>query len=165
MSLNFLNKLLHRKPDFHEKLAALEEGRYICTHCYKDIDYKLLTPLTMSHCPYCDDLYIVPQKLDEWWVLSPNHINYFSHATLQNLCEGCGFKIVHKTCSFPMELFLLFGDVYIGDAQLGSVCHEKRVKFEKLMRKHGMMSEMDDLYAAFANLNLGRTALIYVTPT
>lgn len=102
--------------------------------------------------------------LDEWWVLSPNHINYFSHDTLQKLCEGCGFKVVHKTSSFPMELFLLFGDVYIGDAELGSVCHEKRVKFEKLMRKQGMKSELDNLYASFANLNLGRTALIYVTP-
>jgi len=71
MSLNFLNKLLHREPDFHEKLAALEEGRYICTHCYKDIDYQLLTPLSMSHCPYCNDLFIVPQKLDDWWVLAP----------------------------------------------------------------------------------------------
>jgi SAM-dependent methyltransferase len=102
--------------------------------------------------------------LDEWWVLSPNHINYFSHDTLEKLCEGCGYKIVHKTASFPLELFLLFGDVYIGDAELGSKCHEKRVNFEKLMRKHGMKPEMDNLYSAFANLNLGRTVLIYATP-
>lgn len=71
MQLNFLNKLLHREPDYDQKIAALETGRYICTHCFKELDYELLTPLEMTNCPYCDDLFIVPQKLDEWWVLAP----------------------------------------------------------------------------------------------
>ena len=40
--------------------------------------------------------------LNEWWVLPPNHINYFSHTSLQTLLKGCGFTIIRCTSSFPL---------------------------------------------------------------
>lgn len=103
-------------------------------------------------------------NLDEWWVYPPNHINYFSHESLQNLLKGCGFRIVNCTASFPLDMFLLFGDQYVGNSDLGSQCHEKRVNFERLMMKHGKVDKLKQLYKSFAELNLGRSISVYATP-
>tara|TARA_Y200000002_G_scaffold383101_1_gene403217 strand:- start:4680 stop:5558 length:879 start_codon:yes stop_codon:yes gene_type:complete len=102
--------------------------------------------------------------LDEWWVYPPNHINYFSHDSLQKLLNGCGFKIIHCTSSFPLDIFLLFGDKYIGNPELGRECHNKRVRFEQLMEKHGKAEKLKKFYNALSKLNLGRMISIYATP-
>ena len=102
--------------------------------------------------------------LDEWWVFPPNHINYFSHDSLQRLLEGCGFEIVYCTSAFPLEMFLLFGDQYVGNPVLGRDCHNKRVRFEQLMEKHGKTEKLKMFYDALADLNLGRSISVYATP-
>ena len=76
-------------------------------------------------------------NLEEWWVVSPNHINYFSPESLMNLMRRCDYEIFEYHTSFPLEIFLLFGENYINNREIGTKCHEKRVKFEKLMLKHG----------------------------
>jgi SAM-dependent methyltransferase len=103
-------------------------------------------------------------NLNEWWVHPPNHINYFSHDSLQKLLKGCGFKIVHCTSSFPLDMFLLFGDQYIGNSELGRECHNKRVRFEQLMEKHGKAEKLNMFYDSLAELNLGRSISVYATP-
>ena len=103
-------------------------------------------------------------NLDEWWVHPPNHINYFSHDSLQDLLKGCGFEIIHCTASFPLDIFLLFGDQYVGDSDLGRECHNKRVRFEELMVKHGKSDKMKKFYEALSLLNLGRSISVYATP-
>jgi SAM-dependent methyltransferase len=102
--------------------------------------------------------------LNEWWVHPPNHINYFSHDSLQKLLKGCGFKIIHCTSSFPLDMFLLFGDQYIGNPKLGRECHNKRVRFEQLMEKHGKAKKLKKFYDALSELNLGRSISVYATP-
>jgi 2-polyprenyl-3-methyl-5-hydroxy-6-metoxy-1,4-benzoquinol methylase len=71
--------------------------------------------------------------LGEWWVAAPRHINYFSHSTLAALLERCGFEVTAVSSTFPLEMFLLMGDVYVGDPVLGKACHRKRVKFERTL--------------------------------
>ena len=92
-------------------------------------------------------------NLDEWWVFPPNHINYFSHDSLQELLRGCGYKIIHWTSSFPLDMFLLFGDQYVGNPKLGRECHNKRVKFEHLMEKHGKVEKLKKINNALSELN------------
>ena len=65
----------------------------------------------------------------------------------------------------PLELFLLFGDVYVGDGELGKNCHEKRVAFEDNLRRHGKSDTLNRFYTAMADLNLGRSAIVYATPS
>jgi 2-polyprenyl-3-methyl-5-hydroxy-6-metoxy-1,4-benzoquinol methylase len=101
--------------------------------------------------------------LNEWWVLPPNHINYFSHSTLATLAEKIGYKIFKKDSSFPIDMFLTFGDVYIGKPDLGRECHNKRTNFENLMFKHQKKEELYNLYESLANLNIGRNAIVYAT--
>ena len=103
-------------------------------------------------------------NLDQWWVLAPNHINYFSHQSLQSLLQQCGYTVVHCEAAFPLEIFLLFGDQYVGNAELGRQCHEKRVNFEMLLRKHGKSNALNAFYKSLAELGLGRSSIVYAKP-
>jgi len=102
--------------------------------------------------------------LNEWWFYPPNHINYFSHDSLKSLLKSCGYKIEYCTSSFPLDLFLLFGDNYVGNPELGRECHNKRVNFERLMIKHNKKEKLNAFYESLAELNLGRSISIYATP-
>lgn len=65
-----------------------------------------------------------------WWIVPPEHINYFDFQTHEELLKKLGFEPLLRTTDFPMELFLLMGDNYIGNDDVGSKCHQKRMKFE-----------------------------------
>ena len=102
--------------------------------------------------------------LNDWWVCQPNHINYFSVTSLKNLIKSCDYDIVDYQSSFPIEIFMLMGDVYVGNPDLGKQCHQRRVKFEYLMNKHGKGEKLQQLYKHLADVNLGRQVVIYATP-
>jgi len=99
--------------------------------------------------------------LSDWWVAPPAHLNYFSRDTLHNLLEGCGYEVKLAEASFPLEMFLLFGDCYVGNSSLGKQCHMKRVEFENNLRRLGHDGKLRDFYQALAGLNLGRQVKIY----
>lgn len=99
--------------------------------------------------------------LSDWWVAPPAHLNYFSRSTLQNLLQGCGYEVILAESSFPLEMFLLFGDCYVGDSKLGRECHLKRVAFEENLRRVGQEAKLRDFYQALARLDLGRQVKIY----
>ena len=44
-------------------------------------------------------------------------------------------------------MFLLFGDQYVGNPKIGRECHNKRVNFERLMRKYNKEKELKALLA------------------
>ena len=103
-------------------------------------------------------------NLSEWWVCPPNHINYFSVSSIKHLLVQCGYDIVHYESSFPLEIFMLLGDVYVGNPELGKMCHQRRVKFEYLMRKHGKGEKLGQIYKCLADLDLGRQVVVFAAP-
>ncbi|EFK97386.1 3-demethylubiquinone-9 3-methyltransferase [sediment metagenome] len=91
-----------------------------------------------------------------WWVAPPHHVNYFDFDSLEKLLIQCGFNILERQTTFPIDLFLLMGENYIGNDQLGRNCHEKRKTFELNLHKAGLGQKVKDLYAKIASLNIGR---------
>jgi len=65
--------------------------------------------------------------------ISDVHINYFNPVGLRNLLTACGFRVIHESATFPMEIFILLGFDYRGNDSLGRNCHNFRLKLEKLM--------------------------------
>lgn len=99
--------------------------------------------------------------LSQWWVAPPAHLNYFSSSTLAELLSHLGFDVALIESSFPMELFLLMGENYVQDRQLGRQCHERRMAFEMNLRKLGEGDVLRSFYKALASVNLGRQVIAY----
>jgi len=91
-----------------------------------------------------------------WWVAPPHHINYFDFASLGGLLERCGLEIVDRTCTFPIDWFLLMGDDYVHEPALGRACHARRKRFELGLDAAGLGELKARLYRAIAACGLGR---------
>ncbi len=102
--------------------------------------------------------------LGQWWVVPPNHINYFSPESLKRLVSECGYGSFYCESSFPLEMFLLMGDSYVGNPELGSICHSRRVAFERSLRQTGREEDLHRFYQALAEINLGRQTVLFCYP-
>ncbi len=99
-------------------------------------------------------------NLKSWWVSAPQHINYFTVPHLVNLVNNCGFEVFLKESTFPLEMFILFGEQYVGNFALGKAIHEKRVLFEKTIKKYDNDYKRK-MFQKFAEIGLGREITVY----
>ncbi len=90
-----------------------------------------------------------------WWLVPKHHINYFDFKSITKLLEKTGFEIVELMSTFPMEFFLLSGDNYVGNDELGRKCHLKRKNFEMNLYKYGS-NLVNNFYTALAKNGIGR---------
>ena len=93
---------------------------------------------------------------EPWWITKPDHINYFSLPSLQMLYAHFGFDVLYAQSDFPMEMFLLMGDIYVGHPEVGTACHAKRVSFD--LGLPGPVRRR--LYQALAEAGIGRDLLV-----
>ena len=93
--------------------------------------------------------------LKKWWVVPKEHINYFSHKSLQKLLVSNNFKIELLSSTFPIDIFLLFGENYIKNPKKGPIVHSKRKKFEFLLDKF-YPGLKEDIYKKLSELGIGR---------
>lgn len=92
-----------------------------------------------------------------WWVAPDHHLNYFDAQSLATLLARHGLLEVDRVASFPIEMFLLMGDDYVGQPAVGRACHERRMRFERALIEAGRSDELAELYRALARAGLGRT--------
>ena len=95
-----------------------------------------------------------------WWVAPPHHINYFNFDSLQKLVKRIGFEVVHKEATFPIDMFLLMGDNYIGNDELGRQCHARRKSLEVNVMNAGMAKVLTSLYKGLAHSGIGREIVL-----
>jgi len=100
-------------------------------------------------------------KKSEYWLVPPQHINYFNFESLSKLLKKLGFEIILKESTFPLELFLLMGLNYVGNDKIGKKIHENRMKMELNFQKGGGSALQREIYRYFASLGIGRTFIIY----
>ena len=105
----------------------------------------------------------VREKLgfEPYWLAPPHHINYFTFDSLGALLERVGFKILKKEAMFPIDIFLLMGDNYIGNDKVGRACHAKRKQLEINLHRSGLNKFRRELYEFFASRNLGREIVLF----
>ncbi|MBI1920064.1 MAG: class I SAM-dependent methyltransferase [Geobacter sp.] len=99
-------------------------------------------------------------EYNPWWVAPPHHVNFFDPDSLSRLFTTTGFEIVLREATFPLEMFLLMGDNYVGNDPLGRQCHNKRKLFEKNITAAGLTKLKRRLYQLLAEEGIGREVLI-----
>jgi SAM-dependent methyltransferase len=95
-----------------------------------------------------------------WWVAPPHHINYFDFQSLGRLFARTHFEILVREATFPIDLFLLMGDNYVGNDAMGRRCHGKRKALELNLAKSGSKNLRRDLYRKLAEIGVGREAMM-----
>jgi len=108
-------------------------------------DYNALQRMLRNHFGY-----------EPWWVSPLEHTNYFDYESLENLLRSNGFEILVKTTTFPMEVFLLMGDNYVGNEFLGRACHGRRKQLELRLKLGKLEALKQTLYAILAEHGIGR---------
>ncbi len=98
--------------------------------------------------------------LPRWWIAPPHHLNYFNFDSLSALLARHGLNELSRQATFPIDIFLLMGDHYIGDDTLGRSCHRRRMQLEKSLDKAGSNVLKQKLYQSFAALDIGREVQI-----
>ena len=97
------------------------------------------------------------QGAPPWWVAPPHHLNFFDFGSLRRLLEAAELTVIHEEGSFPMEMFLLMGDNYLDNPELGRACHAKRKRLELGLARADRHDMLDDLGKACAVAGIGRT--------
>jgi len=98
---------------------------------------------------------------EPWWVAPPHHLNYFDFTSLSKLLTRTGFSVLCQEATFPIDLFLLMGDNYIGNDSLGRECHTKRKRFEQNLAAAGLTSLKRALYQSLAEVGIGREVCLF----
>jgi len=146
-----LSQVLEHIPDPVKMLAICQKlllpGGILCTVVPNDYN-----PFQLALREACG--------FDPWWVAPPHHINYFSLDSLSQLLVKAGFEIAHHTTTFPIDMFLLMGDNYVGNDLLGRECHRKRMNFERNLAKAGKDELRAKLYSALSDLAIGREIVL-----
>lgn len=143
----FLEHVLDPVEAVKVVVQALAPGGVISIECPNDFN-----PLQLVAAESAD--------LPMWWI-NRLHINYFNFESLEGLCRRAGLRPAARSTQFPLETFLLFGDVYVDDSAVGSEIHKKRMRFEETLCDHGRSELLADLYGSLAGLSLGRQAIVY----
>ncbi|SLN38346.1 class I SAM-dependent methyltransferase [Oceanibacterium hippocampi] len=95
-----------------------------------------------------------------WWLVPPHHLNYFDFESLTGFLARQGFEIAERSTGFPMELFLLMGENYVGDDEAGRRCHARRKAFDMAFEEAGLGNVRSRLYKALAAAGFGREAVV-----
>jgi len=106
-------------------------------------------------------LTLLPKTRNYHWSSKMDHVNYFNFESLRKLLIRMNFKIISQESTFPLEIFLLMGDDYLDNESIGKKIHEKRMKFEKNLMMNDKSLIKKIIYQKFAEIGIGRTAIIY----
>lgn len=147
-----LSEVLEHVPDPARILglasSLLRPGGIVC--CVVPNDYNPIQTVLR------DELLFKP-----YWLAPPHHINYFDFSTLEGLMDRCGFDVVHRTAMFPMDLFLLMGDNYVGDDTVGRDCHNRRKRLEFFLSGPDLRQFKKELYSLMASHGIGRETVVF----
>ena len=94
--------------------------------------------------------------LPHWWISPPQHLWYFSPATLKLLLRRTGFQILDCRSTFPLEKFLLEGRCYVGNDAIGRTCHTDRMAYELEAVRTGRWSQLEQTYRMNMTQRIGR---------
>ena len=110
-------------------------------------------------------LTILTKSRNYHWASKMDHLNYFNFQSLNRILKRLDFKIIYQQSTFPLELFLLMGDDYLKSEKIGKKIHQKRMNLEKRLLSQKNQHLKKELYEKFAEIGIGRTAVIYAQKT
>jgi len=136
----YIEQVLSHAPNYKEIIQkvyeALEPGGLLFVEEPNDNNY-LQSLLHAKHGNY--------------WITA-DHCNYFDLHGMREILTGQGFKVMMEMSTYPMEMFALMGEDYIGNDEIGKQVHRKRFELESKLSPEARRN----MYKAWADMGIGR---------
>ena len=100
-------------------------------------------------------------EVGEWWIDPPFHLNYFNRQSLNNLLQRNGLEVIYETCMFPIDVFLLMGEHYVGNDEIGKRVHDRRRQMEFAFDKTMNVEVLSRMYEEMAKIGIGRELVVF----
>lgn len=98
----------------------------------------------------------------ETWFCAPDHLNYFTFETLENLLISLDFKVIKKQADFQIESYLINENSnYCKNKDAGKQAHLSRLVIDNFLVEQGMDKYINYMEAS-AEIGFARSAIIYV---
>ena len=105
------------------------------------------------------DLGIIKEK---FWVVPPEHLNYFNTENIRTFLENLDFKVLDTFASFPIDFFLFHkGSNYEIDEKNGKDAHKARLELDLIMAESGI-ENYHRLCQSMISCNVGRSLTILI---
>jgi len=100
----------------------------------------------------------------DFWVVPPDHLNYFSAECLQNIAGGTGWKCMEVLADFPIDWFLFHqGSNFVQDKMQGKAAHIARVQLENIIHTRPI-DDVIGFFSALARVGFGRNITAFSKP-
>jgi len=110
----------HKPEDYTGRLEKYEQLIYPCKKCGNDVDISQCYALTMQHCPSCDELFLVPMKIEDWWVCQPLGGGGMGAVYLGRHTQNPELRAAVKVLQQSEEVNQVFLDMLIQEADIAS---------------------------------------------
>jgi serine/threonine protein kinase len=109
------------KPeDYNLRLAKYEQALYPCKKCQLEIDIAEIIPLSMQHCPKCNELFLVPLKIGDWWVCEPLGAGGMGAVYLGRYVQNPEVKGAVKLLQMTGQVNYTFLEMLVQEAQIAT---------------------------------------------
>lgn len=113
---------------------------------------------------YHEALYSSGSIPERFWIAIPDHLSYFTAASLTQTAEATGWQVRDMQGDFPIDLYLSHnGSNYVRDRANGPAAHAARLQLEALIGEAGIPAA-NAFYSALAAVGLGRNITTYLCP-
>jgi len=95
-----------------------------------------------------------------WWVVPDEHVNYFSAYSLCDLLRQEGFDVLSVYNSFPIERYLLEGQNYVRNPEVGKHVYQQRQQWYAHFEQAGLEHLLEKLQRSWAAEGIGREVFV-----
>jgi len=137
-------------------LEHVREPRKLLEKCIEVCSKKIIIKVPNDFSYFQRYVMGIRKVEKNYWVVTPDHINYFNKDGLINLCKAVGLEKEFILGNYLTEFYALHKDTnYLETPSLGRECHFARCHEEVLFNKIGI-KETIELYKVYGKMGLGR---------
>lgn len=98
----------------------------------------------------------------DFWIVLPDHLNYFSPESLVNVSEKMGWSVKELISDFPVDWFLFHeGSNYIRNKSLGKAAHFARIQIENSLQQNNS-NDIIEFWSSLPRVGVGRNLTIFL---
>lgn len=106
--------------DYAGRLEKFDQLIFPCKKCKTDIDISQTPPLGMEHCPHCNELFLVPMAIEDWWICQPLGGGGMGAVYLGRHRQDPEVQAAVKVLQASEEINQTFLDLLVQEAQIAA---------------------------------------------